>query len=82
MLIIDAYSSRYALGSLGLLQVQESHKRLGLGSLLVRYLSKQISELGDEVLTPVVTENIPSRRMFEKLGFKQIDYVYWTSVEN
>lgn len=72
---------RYALGSLGLLQVLESHKRLGLGSLLVRYLSKRIVELGDEVLTPVVTENIPSRRMFEKLGFQQIDYVYWTSVE-
>ncbi|KAH8409366.1 hypothetical protein KR222_001793, partial [Zaprionus bogoriensis] len=73
-----AWCLRLPLGSLGLLQVLESHKRLGLGNLLVRYLSKQISALGDEVLAPVITENTPSRKMFEKLGFQQIDYVYWT----
>ncbi|XP_064540979.1 uncharacterized protein LOC135430297 [Drosophila montana] len=73
-----AWCLRLPIGSLGLLQVLESHKRLGLGSLMVRYLSKKISEMGDEVLAPVVTENTPSRKMFEKLGFQKIDNVYWT----
>lgn len=64
-------------GAIGLLQVLESHKRLGLGSLLVRYLSKKIYEQGEAVLAPVLPENMPSRKMFEKLGFKIIDTVYW-----
>ncbi|XP_034473649.1 uncharacterized protein LOC117781042 [Drosophila innubila] len=73
-----AWCLRLPLGSLGVLQVRETHKRLGLGSLMVRYMSKKISELKQEVLAPVVTENTPSRKMFEKLGFQHIDNVYWT----
>jgi len=37
-------SCRLPMGSLGVLQVRETHKRLGLGSLMVRYMSKKISE--------------------------------------
>ncbi|EDW75791.2 uncharacterized protein Dwil_GK15128 [Drosophila willistoni] len=73
-----AWCLRLPIGSLGLLQVLESHKRLGLGNLMVRYLSKQISALGDEVLAPVVHVNTPSRKMFEKLGFQPIDRLYWS----
>ncbi|KRF81378.1 uncharacterized protein [Drosophila virilis] len=73
-----AWCLRLPIGALGLLQVMDSHRRLGLGSLMVRVLSSKISELGDEVLAPVVTENTPSRRLFEKLGFQKIDNVYWT----
>ncbi|XP_034667480.1 uncharacterized protein LOC117900992 [Drosophila subobscura] len=68
---------RLPVGSLGLLQVLESHKRLGLGSLMVRALSKKINDLGESVVAPVVPENIASRTMFEKLGFRNIDKVYW-----
>ncbi|XP_017855290.1 uncharacterized protein LOC108608432 [Drosophila busckii] len=73
-----AWCLRLPLGSLGILQVRDTHKRLGLGSLMVRYLSKKISELGEEVLAPVVPVNMASRSMFEKLGFQSIDKVYWT----
>ncbi|EDW03848.1 GH11461 [Drosophila grimshawi] len=73
-----AWCLRLPIGALGLLQVVETHKRLGLGSLMVRYLSRKISDLGDEVLAPVVTENTASRKLFEKLGFQKIDNVYWT----
>ncbi|EDW75792.2 uncharacterized protein Dwil_GK15129 [Drosophila willistoni] len=58
-----AWCLRHTNGSLGLLQVLESHRRLGLGSLMVRYLSKTISALGDVVQAPVVPENIPSRKI-------------------
>ncbi|XP_062138684.1 uncharacterized protein LOC133847555 [Drosophila sulfurigaster albostrigata] len=74
-----AWCLRLPLGSLGMLHVVASQRRLGLGSLMVRCLSKKIAEHNDEVLASVVPENMPSREMFEKLGFRQIDNVYWTS---
>ncbi|XP_034099504.1 uncharacterized protein LOC117564727 [Drosophila albomicans] len=76
-----AWCLRLPLGSLGLLQVMPSQKRLGLGSLMVRVLSKKIAEQDLDVFAPVVTENTPSRRMFEKLGFQKIDNIYWTLEE-
>uniref|UniRef100_A0A1I8P1D7 N-acetyltransferase domain-containing protein n=1 Tax=Stomoxys calcitrans TaxID=35570 RepID=A0A1I8P1D7_STOCA len=66
------------LGSLGLLQVEESHKRKGLGMLAVKIISKYLAEQGIEVTAPVVFANVPSRSMFKQLGFKIIDNVYWT----
>ncbi|KAH8325547.1 hypothetical protein KR067_001340 [Drosophila pandora] len=72
-----AWCLRLPIGSLGLLQVLETHKRLGLGSLMVRSMAIKISALGDQVLAPVVTKNIASRSMFEKLGFRPIDTIYW-----
>ncbi|XP_037805747.1 uncharacterized protein LOC119599892 [Lucilia sericata] len=65
------------LGALGLLQVMDTHKRKGFGNLAVRYMSKLLAEKDIEVTAPVVFENVPSRSMFEKLGFKVIDKVYW-----
>ncbi|XP_017116962.1 uncharacterized protein LOC108138914 [Drosophila elegans] len=72
-----AWCLRLPIGGLGLLQVLESHKRLGLGSLLVKAMAKKISALGDQVMAPVVTKNIASRNMFEKIGFRSIDITYW-----
>ncbi|KAH8241096.1 hypothetical protein KR026_012060 [Drosophila bipectinata] len=72
-----AWCLRLPIGSLGLLQVLDTHKRLGLGSLLVKSMAIKISDLGDQVLAPVVTKNIPSRTMFEKIGFRAIDTTYW-----
>ncbi|XP_043647482.1 uncharacterized protein LOC122616187 [Drosophila teissieri] len=72
-----AWCLRLPIGSLGLLQVLESHKRLGLGSLMVKSMAKKISGSGDQVLAPVVTKNTASRCMFEKLGFRAIDNTYW-----
>ncbi|XP_039482860.1 uncharacterized protein LOC120446115 [Drosophila santomea] len=72
-----AWCLRLPIGSLGLLQVLDSHKRLGLGSLMVKSMAKKISAAGDQVLAPVVTKNTASRSMFEKLGFRAIDTTYW-----
>ncbi|KAM7340990.1 uncharacterized protein ACRADG_003981 [Cochliomyia hominivorax] len=65
------------LGSLGLLQIMDTHKRRGLGNLAVRYMSKLLAEKDIEVAATVVFDNVPSRSMFEKLGFTIIDKVYW-----
>ncbi|XP_017086430.2 uncharacterized protein LOC108118323 [Drosophila eugracilis] len=72
-----AWCLRLPIGSLGLLQVLESHKRLGLGSLLVKSMAKKISALGDQVTAPVVNKNTASKSMFEKIGFHKIDSSYW-----
>ncbi|XP_004530236.1 uncharacterized protein LOC101450075 [Ceratitis capitata] len=72
-----AWCLRLPIGSLGLLQVMDTHKRMGLGNLVVRYMAKLIAGKGLEVTAPVVFANVPSRTMFEKLGFKVIDNVYW-----
>ncbi|XP_037958872.1 uncharacterized protein LOC119688263 [Teleopsis dalmanni] len=72
-----AWCTRSPLGALGLLQVMDSHKRLGLGSLVVRKLSRILAKNNIEIMAPVVFENVASRSMFEKLGFKAIDNVYW-----
>ncbi|XP_034473677.1 uncharacterized protein LOC117781066 [Drosophila innubila] len=72
-----AWCLRLPTGSLGLLQVKESHKRLGLGSLMVRYMSKKITKLDGEALASVVIKNTPSKNMFEKLGFHKTNIVYW-----
>ncbi|XP_036327946.1 uncharacterized protein LOC118740497 [Rhagoletis pomonella] len=75
-----AWSLRLPIGALGLVQVVDTHKRLGLGSLVVSEISKLIASKGLEVTAPVIFENAASRSMFEKLGFKPIDNVYWTPV--
>ncbi|XP_075154016.1 uncharacterized protein LOC142227385 [Haematobia irritans] len=66
------------LGSLGLLQVEESHRRKGLGKLVVKIMSKYLAEKGTEVTATVVFTNTPSLCMFKQLGFTIIDTVYWT----
>ncbi|EDV59284.1 uncharacterized protein LOC6541378 [Drosophila erecta] len=76
-----AWCLRLPIGSLGLLQVLESHKRLGLGSLMVKSMAKKISATGEQVLAPVVTKNTASRSMFEKLGFRAIDNTYWVHMQ-
>ncbi|XP_037805749.1 uncharacterized protein LOC119599895 isoform X1 [Lucilia sericata] len=65
------------LGSLGLLRILDTHKRRGLGNLAVRYLSKFLADNDIEVAATVVFDNVPSCSMFDKLGFKVIDKVYW-----
>lgn len=65
------------VGALGLLQVQESHKRMGLGSLLVKAMAKMNAEKGIDILAPVVEDNAASRGMFKKLGFQEIDKINW-----
>ncbi|XP_067623903.1 uncharacterized protein [Eurosta solidaginis] len=75
-----AWSLRLPNGSLGLVQVMDTHKRLGFGSLVVKAISKLLAEKELEVTAPVLIDNIPSQKMFSKLGFKPIDEIYWALV--
>ncbi|XP_055838916.1 uncharacterized protein LOC129906945 [Episyrphus balteatus] len=65
------------LGALGLLQVQESHRRKGFGSLMVKAMAKMNAEKGIETLAPIIEENTASRAMFKNLGFVEINEIFW-----
>ena len=72
---------RSPIGAVGLLQVMDSHKRRGLGSLMVTYMAKLLSSKNEDALAAVVTTNTASRDMFAKLGFTIIDNVYWSLIK-
>ncbi|XP_017060318.2 uncharacterized protein LOC108100788 [Drosophila ficusphila] len=72
-----AWCLRSPNGSLSNLHVLSTHRRQGLGSLAVLFMASEIKATGSEALTTVVPENENSRKMFEKLGFKAINKVYW-----
>ncbi|XP_043647506.1 uncharacterized protein LOC122616201 [Drosophila teissieri] len=75
-----AWCLRSPHGSLSNLHVLSSHRRKGLGSLAVRFLAHEIKSTGSEVLATVVPENEGSQKMFEKLGFKRINTLYWAVI--
>lgn len=64
-------------GFLGALQVKDSYKRMGLGSVAACAASRCIAEQGDDVVALVNPENTPSRGMFNKLGFTVTERCYW-----
>lgn len=78
--VLNIFSCRSPHGSLGNLHVLSDHRRKGLGSMVVRFMAKEILKTGSEVLATVVLENKSSRNMFEKMGFRPINRLYWAVV--
>lgn len=72
-----AWCFRLQAGPLGALQVVPSAYRKGLGSLVTKEMCKQLAAIGHDTFAFVGESNIPSKAMFEKLGFKVIDTGYW-----
>lgn len=72
-----AWCFRLQGGFLGALQVLESHRRMGLGGLVLRAITKKIGEMDQDVTACVNPDNTPSRRLFESCGFKVVDRAYW-----
>lgn len=67
---------RLQSGPLGALQTDERYLRRGFGSLVTRKMCKMLAELGQDTFALVDTGNEPSRRMFEKIGFKATDHTF------
>ncbi|XP_055918700.1 uncharacterized protein LOC129950806 [Eupeodes corollae] len=72
-----AWCFRLQGGFLGALQVKDTHQRMGLGSLVLRAITKKIGQMNQDVTACVGTQNTPSRKMFERCGFKVVDKAYW-----
>lgn len=76
-----AWCIRLQGGYLGALQVKDSHKRRGFGSLVTREISYRLAAQGHDVMALVGPSNKPSAGMFTKLGFKVIDQCLWLRTE-
>jgi GNAT superfamily N-acetyltransferase len=72
-----AWCFRLQAGPLGALQVDEKFKRQGLGTLVTKAMIKQLADLGQDTFALVGKDNEPSKKMFENIGFENIDDVYW-----
>lgn len=73
---------RYETGVLTALQVEEKHKRNRYGELLLRAMSKEVGQQGDDVTACIVEGNQPSLQLFEKVGFKFTGtYICWLGFE-
>lgn len=64
-----AWCLRHQSGLLTALQVEEQFQRRGLAELVVKAMVKEISDAGDDSTACIVVEHIPSRKLFEKIGF-------------
>lgn len=73
-----AWCFRLQAGPLGALQVDERHLKRGYGSIVTAAMAKQLAELNQDCFALVGNANVPSKRMFEKLGFRHTDFAYWT----
>lgn len=67
----------YSTGLVGILQTDEKFVGKGYGSLVTKALLKKIAETGDNIYTGFFEHNIPSRSLFEQLGFKQIGEIHY-----
>ncbi|XP_030383774.1 uncharacterized protein LOC115631209 [Scaptodrosophila lebanonensis] len=72
-----AWCLRLQGGYLGALQVRNTHKRRGFGSLVATAMALRIAGLKQDVMALVNPENNPSCSMFDKLGFQVIDHCHW-----
>jgi GNAT superfamily N-acetyltransferase len=72
--------NRIEMGSFGSLQVDERFQRRGLGSLIVKVMSKRLAEQNKDITAGIVDDNFKSRQMFQKLGFKHIDDTHWFTI--
>lgn len=65
-----AWCMRNNAGILTALQVEEQHKRRGLAELLLKAMAQKIAEMGDDTSACIVLDNLPSLKLFEKVGFQ------------
>ncbi|EDW55610.1 uncharacterized protein LOC6614533 [Drosophila sechellia] len=76
-----AWCIRLQGGYLGALQVKDSHKRRGFGSVVTREIAYRLAAQGHDVMALVGPSNKPSSGMFSKLGFQVIDQCFWLRTE-
>ncbi|XP_037710993.1 uncharacterized protein LOC119548003 [Drosophila subpulchrella] len=76
-----AWCIRLQGGYLGALQVKDSYKRRGFGSVVTREISYRLAAQGHDVMGLVAHSNKPSSGMASKLGSQIIDQCLWLRTE-
>ncbi|XP_044739402.1 uncharacterized protein LOC123300787 [Chrysoperla carnea] len=68
-------------GVLGILQTDEKYKRRGYATVVTKALCKKIAENNADSICYINVENTASKKLFESLGFKAIDYYAWMKMK-
>lgn len=62
------------------LRIHSDFHRKWIGSILVKHVEKEVSRKGAyEVFSTVLANNIPSKKLHEKLGYKESGYIDFDS---
>ncbi|XP_065080137.1 uncharacterized protein LOC135702985 [Ochlerotatus camptorhynchus] len=67
-----AWSFCWPTGAIGPLEVVSDHYRKGYGSIVTKVIAQEVAEIGLNCYGTVVTGNVQSKGMLEKLGFKLV----------
>lgn len=62
---------------LGAIHVDQNYMGKGYGTLVCRAIAKKLGEMGEDVFATVRPANVPSNKMFSKIGFKVVDMTCW-----
>nr|XP_023028859.1 uncharacterized protein LOC111517035 [Leptinotarsa decemlineata] len=76
-----AWVLKSALGELGLLHTSEKYRSKGFASIVMKQLSRQIAQEGEDPVTSILLTNEASKKLVKKLGFKNQGVSYWFSAE-
>jgi len=71
------YEVGYEWGAVGMLYVVPEARGQGLGSYITCQLAEKYFQQGLPVVVTVVTDNAPSIKLHERLGFKKLCVVTW-----
>lgn len=74
-------NSRRLSGLFSGLQTHDSYRQHGFGSLVTKALAKKVAEMGHDSYAGIADENISSRRLFEKVGFRATGRLYWLRIK-
>nr|XP_023017122.1 uncharacterized protein LOC111506319 [Leptinotarsa decemlineata] len=72
-----AWVLKSGLGELGLLHTSEKYRSSGFASIVMKQLSKQIAQEGQDPETNVILTNGASNKLMKKLGFKNHSVSYY-----
>ena len=80
---IAGFIGKHEEGSMGLLHIMPSHRRMNLGVALLAFMVNRTLELGEYPYSQVSLGNDASLSLHKKLGFRiSGEYVYWLDRES
>lgn len=77
---INLFYIRYEYGALAVLHVNEPFRKRGLGTYLVKAMSKKIGECGEYTTSGIEEGNAASIGLFESIGFKKNGFIYYLEI--
>lgn len=76
-IVLFLIPNRLQAGVLGAVQVDENYLKRGLGTVVLKAITKQLAENGHDSSAAVSVDNVPSQALFKKAGFRKVDTAFW-----